>query len=300
MQRYLLIVLFAMVAPLVGPSQEQLGEPGPKPGKQVQVPTFDCRVVFSDRVTLSAGRAGLLTSILEEGQAVQADQIAIRLDDKLLEAAHDIAEHAAGNQTLIDSGKEALRLAQDELDIVQKANSMQARAYPQVEVARRESAVRAARLQIAQAEHEKRTNELVRDQARAELDTSYVKSPINGFVVKRLMHVGEHVQNGEALLEVVDTSTARIEGNVAVNDSWRVKMGQEIIVVVRYPTPEGVKEPFTTREYDATLGFVDVSAKRVSGFLRVWAVVKNDDGRLREGLEVNMRIKLPESGDGED
>lgn len=85
---------------------------------------------------------------------------------------------------------------------------------------------------IAQAMHAVAEQEAVVGQLRVDLDKTRILAPFSGFVVARLVEVGEWLQEGGAVVDVVDLSTVLVRidvpesalASMSVGDAVRVKI----------------------------------------------------------------------------
>ena len=109
---------------------------------------------------------------------------------------------------------------------------------------------------------------------RALADAS-VRAPFSGLVAQRFVSVGEFVQPGTKLFELVSLDPIEVEFRLAEVDSSRVAVGQRVAVRVA-PYPEQVFEAHVT----VISPTIDVRTRT----LRVKAALENQEGRLRPGL----------------
>ena len=94
-------------------------------------------------------------------------------------------------------------------------------------------------------------------------------------MAQRFVSVGEFVQPGTKLFELVSLDPIEVEFRLAEVDSSRVAVGQRVAVRVA-PYPDEVFEAHVT----AISPTIDVRART----LRVKAALENQEGRLRPGL----------------
>lgn len=250
----------------------------------------DCRTSFVDRATLSSERSGVIASVPREGDVVEKDEIVIRLSDHVPRANLKVAEARAKNGTQIQVAEKSALAAAAEHDAAVEANQISSAsnpAFPPTHMTRLRLNAEAAHLEIDAAKHEKLLNELLAEQAQAELQSYWVIAQMNGLVTRVFKREGEGVQQGESIMQVVNTDSMRIEGYVSVEDANSVHVGMPVRVRFEIPTAKREQQHVTEM---GTLGFVDVSVQSLSGVVRVWAEVDNQSGRLREGLKAAMTI----------
>jgi membrane fusion protein (multidrug efflux system) len=109
---------------------------------------------------------------------------------------------------------------------------------------------------------------------RAQRDAE-VTAPFDGLVAQRWVSIGEFVQPGTRLFELVALDPLEVEFRVAEVDSSRVAVGQEIGVRVA---------PFPDEVFSARVTVVSPTIDPATRTLRVKGQLANPDGRLRPGL----------------
>jgi macrolide-specific efflux system membrane fusion protein len=257
-----------------------------------EVVVKECKTTFVQRITHSVDRPGLIDFVPEEGDRVAAGDLVVRLQDEVPRANLASASAKAESDVSIRLEEKNAETALVEYEAAVEANRLASAsipAYPPSHVTRLRLLLEGAQLKVQFEEHERRLNELARDQAQAELNTFRIHSRVQGVVVQVFKHAGEGVQQGEAILELVNTDRLRVEGFVSVADAMQIKPG--LPVRVHFESLAG-DEKAVFPELEGTLGFVDVSVHTLSNRVRVWADIDNRAGRLREGLPVTMLIQV--------
>jgi HlyD family secretion protein len=84
-------------------------------------------------------------------------------------------------------------------------------------------------LEAARARRGSAAAEVVR--LDATLEKTRVVAPIDGVVIARSVHPGEHIAIGDALVTIADLSKTRIEAEVDEFDSARVALGNDVKVM---------------------------------------------------------------------
>jgi membrane fusion protein (multidrug efflux system) len=102
-----------------------------------------------------------------------------------------------------------------------------------------------------------------------------VKAPFAGIVAQRFVSVGEFVQPGSKLFELVALDPIEVEFRIAEVDSSRAQPGQVVDVRVA---------PFPNEVFKATVTLVSPMIDPATRTLRVKATLENSDGKLRPGL----------------
>lgn len=252
---------------------------------------------FVYRRRLSVDRVGVLSRTPREGQTVTAGEIVIRLRDDVPTAILAVAEDKARSEVDVRAAEKYAESERFEYKVMadgvaeDKASNRKP-TWTNSEVQRARLRFESADLQTAVKKQERRTNELLRDQAIAELKTFHIVSPIDGVVTRVFHHEGEGVQQADAILEIVNTSRIRVEGRVPVALAAKIQPGTP--VKVRFEGVGAAASAEASSEISGAIGFVDVSAEGVGQDRRVrlWAEIENPDGRYRDGLPAKMTILL--------
>lgn len=288
--RDLLLIGAALFLMLCGPESGQTGPGGPiRTAREVR----ECQVQFPERRLLAAERIGILNEVFDEGTRVRSGQIVARLQDDVLRSALAVAEARATSDVAIRVARKEQEQAQAEYEAGLAAN-LSRMTYPEAELARRRLAAEAAALRIEEAEDNLLISQRLRDEAIAELNTSFIRSPIDGMVTLRIKHAGEALRQGDPVLEVINTDVVRIEGFVTLEalQQWRVGRAVDVYADLSSadefsPVPADASRA-EAGPYSGVIGFVDVSVQPLSRTVRVWAEVRNVDGQLRDGMTARM------------
>ena len=115
------------------------------------------------------------------------------------------------------------------------------------------------------------------------LEEATVRAPFDGMVVRRMVSLGEYVQVGRSLVEIVSLNPIEVEFRVAEIDSSFVRLGQEVAVHVA---------PYPDRSFDAKVTVISPKIDPNTRTLRVKAVVDNGEGLLRPGLFARADLGL--------
>jgi len=111
--------------------------------------------------------------------------------------------------------------------------------------------------------------------AQRALAEATVRAPFSGILVERKISLGEYVQVGTPLIELVSLDPIEVVFSVAEIDSSRVVMGQTVMVSVA---------PYPDEEFVARVDVVSPTIDPETRTLRIKARLDNSDGRLRPGL----------------
>ncbi|WP_197440732.1 efflux RND transporter periplasmic adaptor subunit [Thalassoglobus neptunius] len=259
-----------------------------------EVSVKDCRLSFVNRTTYSTQRPGVVAYVPREGAIIDATKVVVKLQDEVAAANLKLAEARASTDIEIQSARKSALAAAAEYDAAVEANRISSASnpvYPSTHMTRLRLDAEAAQLQVEKARYEQHLNLLAAEQARAELGTYHVYAKDKGLVTRVFKRIGEGVQQGESIVQVVNTETMRIEGFVDVEAVEKVRVGMPVRVTFQVPGSNSMK---ASKPYTGQLGFVDVSVQNLSRNVRVWAEVSNPDGLLREGLDPTMAILIDE------
>ena len=127
-------------------------------------------------------------------------------------------------------------------------------------------------------------NQLLAEQKSLELDLSHcsVRSPFDGYTVRKLVDVGEGVSPGTAVYEVVDLGTVKVTVDLPERYFGQVQMGSEVTIRV-----SGGDTPVTGR----VTGLAP-NANADTHTFPVIITVENAEGRLGGGMLVRAIVSL--------
>ncbi len=213
------------------------------------------------RSTLAAQVDGRITSVLrDDGDAVSASQVVLEIDPHHRELDRDAARArlAQAEARLQRERREAERVRE-----LHRNNIASKSRLDEAETA----------LALAQADSAAGRAELgVVEQALADAS---VRAPFAGLISERHVNLGQYVQPGTALFDLVSLDPLDVVFHVAEVDSGRVAVGQEVAVRVA---------PHPGETFRAHVDVVSPIIDPATRTLRVKATVANSDGRLRPGL----------------
>jgi WD40 repeat protein len=170
---------------------------------------------------------------LREGQAIDKDEVIVRLDEELL------GIQLRSNRLSLEKTKEAVKASGKQVTVAEDYYQRMSQAGTEVEGL-------SALAQLARAQGE--SAQTIREQARLQGETEvtefkfnqcFVRSPVDGRIVKFLKHPGEAVKPGEPLLEVQSSKRFRVEGKVDVQEANRIQLfAPAEVVPIRPVSPE--------------------------------------------------------------
>ncbi len=215
--------------------------------------TLSCVTLADHKASATARGAGVLLGIaVSRGDMVKAGTIIARISDEGRQAAVDQAQalldqrqaEYAANKKLIDRGDQ-----------------------PRNNLAALEAAVAAAKAALAAAQ--------------AEMEKVAIRAPIDGKVDRVPVQVGQSVQVGTEIAEIVDPNPMLAVGSVSEARRASVKAGQE--AVVRFIDNSTVTGKVT---------FVSLSADAATRTYRVETRMDNADATIPDGVTCEMAVGL--------
>ncbi len=210
------------------------------------------------RATVATETQGTVSEVLvRPGDRVSKGQALIRLDTKPLELARDRAQAALRNAQV----RYRTEIEPDSIASGQ-APSEARRAY-----ARASSGLEQAEVDVREA--------------ALNLERAVVHAPFDGVVERVEVAVGERVNSGAEVAEVVDITNLRAEARVMEHDIPLLAAGgdAEVIVAARPDAPIHGK-------IAAVLPLVDSAGRAGTAIVNV-----RGDGKLRPGMYVDMRLE---------
>jgi len=227
----------------------------------------------NEDVKISALVAGRVTALrVAEGDAVRKDQVVAEIDRKPLE---DQQRQAAA---AVAQAKSAVENARLNLDRTERLFQRGIAAGKEAEDAR-------AQFSAAQAAVEQAAAAL--DTATRNLERTSVTSPIAGYVVKRLVSVGEQVDGTAAqpIVEVANLDVVELGANIPAEYLGGVRVGQAVPVA---------SQTFPGRTFEGTLiaiaPAVDTASNSTLGRIRI----PNTEHLLKVGMFAEGRLPLEE------
>ena len=149
----------------------------------------------------------------ENGEAVRKGDLLVTLDSSVL-------------RDNLSSAEESLRAAAQSLDGAerqyQRMKSLQAQGMVSMQGLEESEIKRNA----AQSEHVASKARVAA--AKQQLDRTEVRAPFNGVVSARKASAGDTAQIGKELIQVIDPSSIRFEGQVSADQMGVVKVGQRV------------------------------------------------------------------------
>ncbi|MCA9130392.1 MAG: HlyD family efflux transporter periplasmic adaptor subunit [Planctomycetales bacterium] len=222
---------------------------------------------------------------------------AVRLQIEHAKIAMAIARTKQQSDVELRLARKRSEVAENELERAVAANARIENTYPPKEVDRLQLVATTAQLEIERALHQQELHSLdvmVAEneyrQAQELLEQHQIKSPVDGVVVSVNRRVGEWVDPGTELLQIVKIDRLRIEGFVNSAAIEQELEGCEARVTV-------VKGHDDEHVIRGTVVFVSPDANPVNGQVRVFLEIENRDGSFRPGMRVKAVIGASELTD---
>ncbi|MFY9270085.1 MAG: efflux RND transporter periplasmic adaptor subunit [Candidatus Manganitrophaceae bacterium] len=265
-------------------------------------------VIEATEVHLSSKISERIRSLpFQEGDTIQADTVAIQLDDRQIGA--EVAEAEAGVQRgragLVNAKAQVEKAKANLEDAKRERNRLAAlqkegllsdfdwdKARTRLELAEAEWKASEAATQSAEAELKEREAHLHLTQIKLK-ETSIV-APMTGVVTLKAFEVGEMVSPGATILTLVDLQSVWARVNLEEGEIGKVKLGGRAeISVDSLPgrtfegkmIEVGAEAGFATQR-DVTRGRQDIKTFRV----KVRAL--SPEGLLKPGMTAKVRIDL--------
>ncbi len=258
----------------------------PKPGIQNIKPetvsgagallTVSGYIINRERIEISPRFQGVVAWIgVKKGDAVEKDQIVVRLDDAEQRANVAQAEgRLAAAQVALERAELAYRRIHDLF--TQKVVSVDAEDESRLAVAAARAAAREVQGQL--------------DLARTYLEWTVIKSPISGVVLEKLAEPGELVTPqsfggtrgpSTAVLAVADPRDLQVELDVNETDLAKIALGDKCRVI---------PEAYPTKAYDGVVAEISPEANRQKGTLQIKVGIKAPDRYLTPELTAKVEF----------
>jgi RND family efflux transporter MFP subunit len=255
-----------------------------------------CQVHVMNRVQLAVERDGIIQTVaVREGDVVEQDQELVRLRDDIARTQLELQEARAANQVSVEFARVAADVAKTSYDAGLELDAQD--AMPALQLRQRKLEYERGLKMIEQAEFDLRIAALEAATARAILDAHRIQAPHRGTVTRVFKRAGESAQNGEPVIELVNTGLLQVEGYGRLQDLWDMAAGAP--VQVQLDAPELADLGITDHIFHGKLILVDSAVQPVTGMVRVIAEVNNEQEILRDGMKVHMTIQM-QPADGEE
>jgi RND family efflux transporter MFP subunit len=248
-----------------------------------------CQIHIVDRALIAAERDGILDSIpVKVGQVVEKGAELAHLRDAIARTSLDLARAKASSDVNVRYAREVLLTSKEEYD--QSLKLVQSGATTSTEARRKKLDYERGTLSLEQSEFEFKLSGLEAEVSQAEWQAYHVQAPFSGTIRQVLKTPGESVQDGQPIVELVNTDRVQVEGYGLLEELWDVQPGVEVEVWL--DAPELERFGVTKERFRGRLIHVDSLVQPVTGKVRVLAEVDNRRNILRDGLRANMQIRV--------
>jgi RND family efflux transporter MFP subunit len=213
----------------------------------------DGSVVAWQELVIGAEAGGLRVAEVpvQEGEAVRAGDLLVRLEDSLLAAQRDQAEAA------IAEAEAALRIAQQ--DLARTVELSRTQSAPRQVLEQRQAAEAQAEARLASARAR-------RDEAAARLSQARILAPSDGIVSRRTALPGAVTQAGQEMMRLIRDGRVELDARVPELELATVHPGQTVRVTHGDRTIEAeVRAIAPTVSPETRLGIVHVALPPGSG-----------------------------------
>ena len=232
-------------------------------------------------VALKARVDGQIVEVnFKEGQRVRKGAVLFRIDPRPFEAT---LRQAEANLLRDTAQKEQARSQERRYQELLQKNFVSKEAYAQI----RTNAEAAAAVALA--------SKAAADNARLQLEYCTIRSPLDGFVGKVMLQMGNMVKANDINPLVVINQVQPIYVSFAVPEQ-RLSAIRSHMAKTQLPV-ESLPPDSDQKAASGTLSFVDNAVDSSTGTIKLKAVFPNKDGALWPGQFVNVSLKLYEQKD---
>ncbi len=269
----------------------------------------NCVVKTIRNVRVPAEADGRITEMLAtEGVNVKAgDELAV-LDDtqaklqvELKRAEEREAELNAMSDVNLRDARNSAESARAEAEAYKDLRKNGATPYWEVEKKILEAKRADLRIELAEQQQDiakvqfigKRTEVAL---AESELKKRRIVAPFDGFVETRIAQLGEWVEPGTPVLQLVQLDTLRVEGDIdALRYAGQITVGTPATVYIyAYAGRDVDKEQSQAIKMEGKVGFVS-SEIDLNNRYRIWVEVKNErrgnDWVIKPGMEADILVR---------
>ena len=166
---------------------------------------------------------------LRENDVIRKGQVLARLDSQLISAQIDnLRTMIPQTQKGIDAAKEAEEAYVQQKKLYEDSGQSKAMAsFEKLSLDATIARLRGDRVK-SEAEVTKLEGELL--QSRVQLDLYWIRSPVNGRIVKLMKSPQEFARAGETVMEIQGTDRYRVEGKLDIQYASMVHRGMQVIV----------------------------------------------------------------------
>jgi RND family efflux transporter MFP subunit len=233
-------------------------------------------------ITMSAGVSGLIMKRpVQPGQSVKAGQLLLQLDDRLQLIESNRRRAIADDESELQAARDRLRIL-DTLLHDTRAVYDRTGSISKDELLRLEAEQLASQGRVMQLGEQERRERLDFDAAESDRLLRQITAPINGIVTKIMPQVGEWVKSGEAVMHLVDTSTAILRVAIPHHLASQLKVGAQQLIKLE----AGSSVP----DVNGQIKFVSPVADPASGLVQVEISFSNPGRRIKTGVKGTVEL----------
>ncbi len=272
----------------------------------------NCMVRFVNKTKVPSETQGKLTELLvEEGMSIKKGDIIATVEAKQAQLAFEakkaeetVAKLNAQNDINSRDAIATEKIARAEANTYEKLHERGATPYWEMRKKQAEADRALLRIELAELNEESAMAEYIAKQfgtrlAETDVEMRTIRADFDAYVENRFAQLGEWVQPGSPIVELVQMDRVRVEGFIdALNYAGQVRIGAPVQVTVIIGGTVG--NP-VTKVYSGNIEYVSTEldlAKRH----RIWVSVPNerrgDSWLIKPGMAATMRISTSPQATG--
>jgi RND family efflux transporter MFP subunit len=220
---------------------------------------------------------GVIDSVVvDRGDMVSAGQVVAALKSGVEKATLELAKARANMNSHVNAKKAAYEFAQRNsarISEVFEAKALPMQKWDEVETQRV-----LAETELAQAEDQKRLNELEHRQADEVVKRKTITSPVSGVVMERYLSKGEYIED-KPIFKIAQMDPLNVEVILPVEHYGSVNVGMH--GTVKPESPVG-------GSYDAVVTVVDKVIDAATGTFGIRLELPNPDFKIPPGLKCKV------------
>ncbi|MDA3947639.1 MAG: efflux RND transporter periplasmic adaptor subunit [Spirochaeta sp.] len=234
------------------------------------------------QLDIRSATAGTVVEALDEGTAVSAEGVIVRLDGSAHRAALQQAELNL-DQAEVDLERARLAVGRAERDLAAKESLLASGSITRNERDTAAEALATARLEARTAEIRVSQSNLAVETATRDLAATEIRAPYGGVVLLSNVGAGDVVSSGTVFVTFADVSRLRLRAEVDEFDIGKVQPGMEVMITADSLGDESVL---------STVERVSPAAEVINNIsiFTVSAVVRADQAPLLPGLSADLTV----------
>ena len=248
---------------------------------QAQAETFhDCLIEPAMVVALGASAEGVIASIdAVRGTQVKKGDVIARLESVVEEETLRIATAQAETTYGVDVARARVELAQKQFERAARLVKRKAGTVADRDIA--EAELKAAKIELLQAQSDQRMSAMERDRAAALLERRVIRAPMDGVLLRRLIGPGEFAHSQAQVVQIASVNPLYVDVFLPTSLYNDVKIGQ--VAIVRPKEPIG-------GAYEAQIQAIDQVFDAASDTFGVRLELPNPDNALPGGVDCTLEL----------